>query len=244
MNSFGARTSPQWSMSTMMKTSGITEDVQKHLVRVYATLAACVLSAMLSAAITLAFGPERFALMGSSFVATIGSLWLYMEPVQNYYRRFGILIAISASTGLSVSTLVAVAIKVDPSILVSALMLTTLVFLCFTGSALLATRRAYLYLGGFLSSALLVLLFTNVLSIFKYSSFLFHANLYGGLFLFCGYVVYDTQLIIEKASLGDKDVLAHTLGLFLDLISIFVRILVALLKNNKGSNSPRSRRRD
>lgn len=33
--------------------------------------------------------------------------------------------------------------------------------------------------------------------------------------LFCGYVVFDTQMIIEKASTGDKDVLKHTLDLFM-----------------------------
>ncbi|POM70736.1 Bax inhibitor-like protein [Phytophthora palmivora] len=241
---FGTRTSPQWNMATMMKTSGITEDVQQHLIRVYATLAACVLSAMLSAAVTLAFGPERWSFMGSSFVTTMGSIWLYMEPVQNYNRRFGILMAISAAMGLTVSTLVAVAIQVDPSILVSALLLTTLVFMCFTGSALLATRRSYLYLGGILSSTLSVLFLSSVLNLFAYSSFLFNLNLYGGLFLFCGYVVFDTQMIIEKASTGDKDVLKHTLDLFMDLMSIFVRILIALLQNNKGGSKPRNNRRD
>jgi len=38
---------------------------------------------------------------------------------------------------------------------------------------------------------------------------------YAGLFMFCGYVVFDTQMIIEKASMGDKDVLKHTLDLFM-----------------------------
>ncbi|KAG1687046.1 hypothetical protein DVH05_005667 [Phytophthora capsici] len=243
-NMFGTSTSPQWSMATMMKNSGIERDVQQHLVRVYATLAACVLSAMVTAAITVAFGPERNAFMGSSLVTTLGSIWLYMEPVQNYNKRFAILMGISAAMGLTVSTLVAVAIQVDPSILVSALLLTTLVFMCFTGSALLATRRSYLYLGGILSSTLSVLFLTSVLSLFKYSSFLFNINLYGGLFMFCGYVVFDTQMIIEKASMGDKDVLKHTLDLFMDLMSIFVRILIALLKNNKGGSKPRSNHRD
>ncbi|GMF10207.1 unnamed protein product [Phytophthora lilii] len=123
MNMFGTRAghSAAWNWSTMMKTSGITQDVQQHLVRVYATLAACVLSAMLSAACMLRFGPERWSFMGSSLLTTLGSVWLYMEPVQNYQKRFAILMAIAGAMGLSVSTLVAVAIQVDPSILVSAL---------------------------------------------------------------------------------------------------------------------------
>ncbi|CAH0486742.1 unnamed protein product [Peronospora farinosa] len=240
---FGTRSSSQWNMATMMKTSGITEDVQQHLVRVYATLASCVLSAMLSSACMVLYGPERWSLMGSSLVSILGSIWLCKEPEQNYNKRFCILMTISAAMGLSVSTLVAVAIRVDPSILVSALLITTLVFMCFTGSALIATRRSYLYLGGILSSALSLMVLTSVLSIFSHSSYLFNLNLYGGLFLFCGYVVYDTQMIIEKASLGDKDVLKHTLDLFMDLISIFVRILIALLNKNKR-DKPRQRRQD
>ena len=106
----------------MMKTSGITEDVQQHLVRVYATLASCVVSAMLSSACMVAFGPERWSLLlVSALVSTVGSLWLGMEPEQHYNKRFCILMTVSAAMGLMVSTLVAVAIRVDPSILVSAL---------------------------------------------------------------------------------------------------------------------------
>ena len=50
-----------------------------------------------------------------------------------------------------------------------------------------------------------------------------------GLLTACLYIIYDTQIIIEKAENGDKDVVSHTLTLFVDLFNIFIRILEILI---------------
>lgn len=44
----------------------------------------------------------------------------------------------------------------------------------------------------------------------------------------CGFVLYDTQLIMEKRRNGDKDFIVHSLDLFTDLIGIFRRLLIIL----------------
>lgn len=44
----------------------------------------------------------------------------------------------------------------------------------------------------------------------------------------CGFVLYDTQLIIEKRRHGDKDFILHSVDLFVDLLGIFRRLVVIL----------------
>ena len=53
-------------------------------------------------------------------------------------------------------------------------------------------------------------------------------DVYGGLILFCGFVLFDTQLIVERFNNGDNDYVRHSLDLFLDFINIFRRLLVIL----------------
>ncbi|XP_046688378.1 probable Bax inhibitor 1 [Homalodisca vitripennis] len=55
----------------------------------------------------------------------------------------------------------------------------------------------------------------------------------------CGFVLYDTQLIIEKRRQGDKDFVAHSVDLFIDFIGIFRRLIIILAEKedrNKRNN--------
>lgn len=251
-SSFAPQSSQAWNLQAMLKTSGIPLDVQRHLVRVYASLAACVLSAALGCAGALLLAPTPLytvehagyiALL--SLVGTIGGMiWFYMVPVENYNKRFAILMGVAASVGLSLASLVDLTLEIDPSILITAFLMTTTVFLCFSGSAMLAQRRSYLYLGGMLSSMLTLLSLGNLINLFWRSQVIYTTNLYVGLAVFCGYVMFDTQMIIEKALIGDKDSLKHALELFLDFVSIFVRIVALLIENSekKKSDSDNKRR--
>lgn len=62
-------------------------------------------------------------------------------------------------------------------------------------------------------------------------------SLYGGLAIFCGYVMFDTQLIIAKAENGDRDHVQHALLLFTDAINLFRHILVIMAKQKAESNN-------
>lgn len=54
-------------------------------------------------------------------------------------------------------------------------------------------------------------------------------QVYFGLLIFLGYMVYDTQEIIERAHRGDMDYIKHALTLFTDFVAVLVRILVIMV---------------
>ncbi len=114
-------------------------------------------------------------------------------------------------------------------------------------AARFARRRAYLYLGGFSGRGLSVLTVLSLLRLFVRGSDAVYlgVQLYGGLMLFCGYVLYDTQVIIEKVHAGDRDDhLQHALDLFINLAAIFVRILIIMLRNNERREEDERRKRN
>jgi len=47
--------------------------------------------------------------------------------------------------------------------------------------------------------------------------------------VFVGYIIVDTQEIVERAHMGDLDYVKHALTLFTDLVAVFVRILVIMV---------------
>ena len=110
---------------------------------------------------------------------------------------------------------------------------TTVVFVSFSISSLLAERGRWLYLGGTLISLLNIMVLFSFMNLLLRWSLFYQAHLYIGLFLMCGFVIYDTQLIIEKYHMGSKDFILHSLDLFVDFIGIFRYLLIILTQKVK-----------
>ena len=139
--------------------------------------------------------------------------------------------------GLSIGPLINLALHIDPSIILTALTASLGIFISFSLAALYSDKRQSMYLGGILSSGLMVLFFLSILQLFGLSSVaLFNVQLYLGLVIFMGYVIYDTQIIVIRLERGEKDYMIHALNLFIDLVAIFVRILIILIKNAEKKN--------
>jgi len=217
--------------AAVSKTTPITPDIKAHLTNVYATLAATIFSAAIGSVFYLAthIGGSFSFLAGFALI-----IWLFLTPQQEIVKRLGILMGFAFVEGLSIGPLLDATLDIDPTIVTTAFFGTVCIFGCFSASAYFAERRSYLFLGGIIGSSLSAMVVLGILNIFFRSPMVFNLLLYVGLLVFCGYVVFDTQLIIEKAAQGQKDIVGDSLELFLDFISIFIRLLIILSKDNDG----------
>jgi FtsH-binding integral membrane protein len=228
------------SVKALFDFSKIDAVTKKHLKNVYASLAISTLAAAAGAAVHL-----YTAFLKGGLLASLGSIGFLLalgltsnEP-KNQLNRLGYLVGFALCTGLGLGPLLEHVIAIDPRIISTAFFATTLIFVCFSLAALWAEERSYLYLGGTLGSALSLMCVMGLVNLFFRSSMMYQLHLYGGLLVFCGFILYDTQLIIEKKRNGDGDFIWHSVDLFLDFINIFRRILIIL--SNKEEKKRKSK---
>uniref|UniRef100_A0A3P9DAJ6 Transmembrane BAX inhibitor motif containing 6 n=1 Tax=Maylandia zebra TaxID=106582 RepID=A0A3P9DAJ6_9CICH len=199
---------------------------QVHLKNVYSSLAVCMFVAAAGSYVHVVT-----RLFQGGVLSVLGSLglmfWLAMTPTTlnreeetGYPRRICLPHSVySPGVGLGPTldlTYYLFVLVSSPQYHWTAFMGTSVIFICFTLSALYAKRRTYLFLGG-----------NCAISVSE------NAHMYLGLLIMCGFVLFDTQLIIEKAENGDKDYVWHCVDLFLDFITIFRKLMVILAMNDK-----------
>ncbi|XP_017761458.1 PREDICTED: probable Bax inhibitor 1 [Eufriesea mexicana] len=222
-------------------TKRLEPPVRQHLKNVYGCLSMSTLSAAAGVYVHMFTN-----LLRANLLTTLGTLGLLFaltvtpDNGKNQKLRLSYLLGFSFLSGLGLGPLLQLVININPSIVVSALLGTTIVFVSFSISSLLAERGRWLYLGGTLISLLNIMVVFSFISLFLHWSFIYQTHLYIGLFLMCGFVIYDTQYMIEKYYMGNKDFILHSLNLFLDFIGIF-RYLVIILARKEMSASQRKR---
>lgn len=216
----------------------LSRRARQHLIRVYTTLAVGGLIAALGVYV---FSRSQIA----TFLPMIGSVLcvVAMPQFEDEVARLGIFGLLAFLQGLTIGGLVEFALDVDPVLPLVALFLTAIVFGAFSVAALYSEKRDMLYLGGTLYSLLGMLTIVGFLNIFLRSPLLSMFRLYGGFMVFCGYVCFDTQLILIKYDLGDRDYIYHAMALFVDMVGLFVRLVTILLRNHEDNVRRRSRSR-
>ncbi|CDJ61434.1 hypothetical protein, conserved [Eimeria maxima] len=154
-----------------------------------------------------------------------------------YFGGFGVLNGMLAANYLH-----AVHFYVGPQVIPAAFFASVAIFFCFSAAALVAKQRSYLYLGSILGAALTYLSLASLVNIFLRAQLVNNVILWGGLFMYLGFVVYDTQLAVAQFDMGNRDYLLHALQFYVNFLSLFLR-LVAILSERQEENNRRKRER-
>lgn len=110
--------------------------------------------------------------------------------------------------------------------------------------ALTAPSDKFLYMGGPLAMGFGVIFASSVASMFlppttALGAGVYSLALYGGLILFGGFILYDTQKIIRKAEsnhgygMQKYDPINSSMGIYTDTLNIFIRIATILGMNGR-----------
>ncbi|NXJ54271.1 LFG4 protein, partial [Spizaetus tyrannus] len=202
--------------------------------KVYSILSIQVLLTTVTSAIFLystgvqAFIHERPALLlisafGSLAIIVALTLYRHQHPV-NLYLLFGF-----CSLNDSLLFLFVVSFY-DVSIVLQAFILTTAVFLGLTAYTL-QSKRDFSKFGAGLFACLWILIFSGFLRLFFYSETMELVFAAAGALLFCGFIIYDTHLLMHK--LSPEEYILAAINLYLDIINLFLHLLRLLEAFNK-----------
>jgi len=219
----------------------IEPHVQTHLKNVYSCMAMSLLSASLGGYVHLFTNILQGGFVSALFAIGF-AIALYSTPDtgKNRNTRLGYLLGLAFASGLGLGPLMEYTILVNPSLIPTALMSTCVIFGCFSLSALFSNQRKWLYLGGILTSLMSMLFFMSLINLFIGSKLLFQVHIYLGFFLVCGFVMYDTTLIIEKRRRGDTDYISHAVLLFIDFIDLFRYLLIILTQKEQNKQKKKN----
>lgn len=208
-------------------------EVRYHLARVYGCLAATTVAATLGAVAHITGVLEAGILVALASLGLVLGLHFVKDNGKNFYTRLAMLLGFGFCSGQTLGPLLQFIIFINPQIIVTALTGTCVVFVSLTASALLAERGKFLFLGGILISIINTMMLFSLLNLFVRSYYVQQGQLYVGLGLMAAFILYDTQSIIEKCRMGNKDCIQHSLDLFFDLISIFRKLLIILTQKEE-----------
>jgi len=173
--------------------------------------------------------------LGVSLVGSIGSMMgVYYTSPENSVQKHFFWLAFNACQAATLSPL----FFLSPAILSRAALYTCGVVGSLSYIGATATNDKYLYMGGPLLAGVTVVALTSLAPMAlplgtRALAVTESISLYGGLAVFSGFVLYDTQKILHHARLAERGIVARdpmkeAIGLELDMLNIFIRIVQIL----------------
>ncbi|KAI2665453.1 lifeguard 4 [Labeo rohita] len=152
--------------------------------------------------------------IGSLILLLALAVYRHQHPV-NLYLLFGFTLLESLSVATAVTFY-------EYTIVLQAFVLTSAVFLGLTAYTF-QSKRDFSKLGASLFAGLWILIIASFLRLFFYNDTMELVFAGAGALLFCGFIIFDTHLLMHKLS-PEEHVLA-SINLYLDIVNLFIYIL-------------------
>lgn len=167
------------------------------------------------------------ASQGMGLVATIAGivmLWFVLPRTANSAAGIPVIFAITGLLGFGIGPMVAYYLAINPSIVMTALGGTGVIFLGLSGYAM-TTRKDFSFMGGFLMVGFFVIIGASLLNIFLGIPALSLTVSAGVVMIMSGFILYQTSAIIHG---GETNYIMATASLFLSLLNLFTALLQLL----------------
>ncbi|PHJ20839.1 bax inhibitor-1 [Cystoisospora suis] len=241
MNIFEQYTQRQGAMNLkdILNFSPLTRVQQKHLTRVYAALLSNIILAALGVYIQQRFLPfvspillvglQLFSLwtLGSSSTDAVYSGKVCTPWRAGWYGVFGL------TSGMLLGDYLLFLHLINPSILPTAFLVSVGIFASLSAAAVVSKDRKFIYLGSLLGTGLTCLASISFISMFWRTKIGDDILLWGGLAMYIGYVLFDTQVALEMCRRGSSDFLMQAIQFYIDLLGIFTRIAQILAEKDE-----------
>ncbi|KAI8829433.1 inhibitor of apoptosis-promoting Bax1-domain-containing protein [Chytriomyces cf. hyalinus JEL632] len=225
-------------MDTLASNMYVREYVNETFRYVGAALVATASSAYMfsrNLALQRAMAQSPIAFSIGGLVVTVGAMFatLYTDPA-NTTQKHLLFASFAVAKGAMLSSL----FLLNPAILIRAGVYSAAIVGSLSWVAATSKSDRFLYLGGPLFGGLCIVAVSSLGAAFLPATsvampWLYSISLYGGLALFGGFVLYDTQKVIKHGQLASKgvvkrDAVNESVSLYLDFINIFVRLVQIL----------------
>ncbi|XP_042595502.1 protein lifeguard 4-like [Cyprinus carpio] len=152
--------------------------------------------------------------IGSLILLLALAVYRHQHPI-NLYLLFGFTLLESLSVATAVTFY-------EYNIVLQAFVLTSAVFLGLTAYTF-QSKRDFSKLGASLFAGLWILIIASFMRLFFYNDTMELVFAGAGALLFCGFIIFDTHLLMHKLS-PEEHVLA-SINLYLDIVNLFIYIL-------------------
>ncbi|EAT47373.1 AAEL001537-PA [Aedes aegypti] len=235
-----AQTSNPYRNFKNILSQNLDPDLRRYLFKVYSCMALTCAAAATGSIVHLTHLWTAGFL--SVFLEITSVVTMILIPQRKTNRRFrlALLMLVGALSGHTMGLMIEQVMVVNPAFVITALLGTMISFSWLSLSAILARRGSHLVLGGVLSSITCALITVSIGNLFYQSWIVHKLSLYLALAVMCGFVLFDTQLIIEEYRLGIDDYVIHALRLFFNIIDIFRLLMEIFVTKSETRNRRRN----